>query len=168
MDAPTAEEVKAVSPLLAAQYPEPDDEPALDRLIDVVAPLVGDLTGRAIAGTEGDEVPAAFVPMAVMAIALKTVSFYQATGSKAAAEENLERSRLRSISAGSWSESYFGPGEAAQAKQLDLDPTLSSLLWALATEEKKAEWLAQWDPDNAPGFSIIESFDYGARPGWQG
>jgi hypothetical protein len=165
LDAPTAKEVKARSPVLAAQFPEEADEAVLDTLIEVTAPLVGSLTGRIIAGTEGEDVPVALRPLAVMAIALKTAAMFPDGASAEAAEEAVANSKLRSISAGSWSESYFGPGDAAQAKQLDLDPTLASLLWALCTEEKKAEWIGLWDPNNAPGFSVVESFDYGQRPG---
>lgn len=165
MDAPTAKEVRAVSPLLAGQYPEAEGDVALEGLIAVAAPLVGNLTGRGIAGTEGEDVPTAMRPLAVMAIAMKTASLFSAAGTKEAAEDAIDKSRLRSISAGSWSESYFGPGEAANNKQLDLDPTLASLLWALSTEDKKAEWLTLWDPDHAPGASVVEAFDYGARPG---
>lgn len=165
MDAPTAAEAKARSPILAAQFPDGAAEAVLDTLIEVTAPLVGSLTGRAIAGTEGEDVPTALRPLAVMAIAMKTAAMFPDGASAEGAEEAVTNSKLRSISAGSWSESYFGPGEAAQAKQLDLDPTLASLLWALCTEEKKAEWIALWDPDNAPGFSVVEAFDYGQRPG---
>lgn len=164
MDAPTAQEVKARSSVLAASYPTADDEKALDALLEVTAPLVGSLTGRIIAGTEGEEVPDALIPIAVTAIAMKTAAMFPNGASVEAAEEAATNSRLRSISAGSWSESYFGPGEAAQAKQLDLDPTLASLLWALATEEKKAEWLELWE-GKEKGFSVVEAFDYGQRPG---
>lgn len=165
MDAPTAKEVRAASPSLTAHFPEPATDDALTALISVVAPLVGSLTGREIAGSEGEDVPAWLRPIAVMAIAMKTAAMFPEGASAEAAEDAVANSRLRSISAGSWSESYFGPGEAAQAKQLDLDPTLAGLLWALCTEEKKAEWIALWDPEHAPGFSVIEAYDYGQRPG---
>lgn len=165
MDAPTAKEVRERSPLLAGAYEEPADDAALTLLIDVSAPLVGDMTGREIAGTTGEEVPDAKLELARKVIAMKTEGLHAVVGVAEDREDAIDRSRLRSISAGSWSESYWGPGEAAKGKTLDTDPILAELLWALCTEDKRAEWLAQWDPDNAPGFSVIESFDYGRRPG---
>lgn len=165
MDAPTAAEVRERSPLLAAAYPagEPGDA-ELQRRIDVAAPLVGEMTGRIIAGTEGEEVPDGLLPVALEAITLKTAQLHGAVGTADNAEEALERSRLRSIAAGSWSESYWGPGEAAQGKALDTDPILASLLWALCTEDKKHEWEELWS-GKEKGFSMIESYDYSRRPG---
>ena len=165
MDAPTAAEIRQRSAYLDAAFD--DDGPgneALQRRINVAAPLVGSLTGRIIAGTEGEDVPTGLLEVAREAIAMKTAQLQGALGTVEDAEDAIERSRLRSISAGSWSESYWGPGEAAQGKQLDADPILASLLWALTTDEKKDEWLELWE-GKEKGFSVIESFDYSRRPG---
>lgn len=165
MDAPTAAEIRARSPFLAGAYA--DDEAgnlALQGRINVAAPLVGSLTGRIIAGTEGEEVPTGLLELAREAIAMKTAQLHSALGTADDAEEAMERSRLRSIAAGSWSESYWGPGEVAQGKQLDADPILASLLWALCTEDKKAEWEELWG-GREKGFSVVEAFDYSRRPG---
>lgn len=165
MDAPTAAEIRQRSALLDAAFD--DDGPgngALQRRINVAAPLVGSLTGRIIAGTEGDEVPDGLLEVAREAIAMKTAQLQAALGTLEDAEEGIERSRLRSIAAGSWSESYWGPGEAAQGKQLDADPILASLLWALTTDEKRNEWIELWS-GREKGFSVVESFDYSQRPG---
>lgn len=165
MDAPSSAEIRQRSPLLADAYPagEPGDS-ELQRRINVAAPLVGSMTGRAIAGTEGEEVPDGLLELAREAIALKTNQLHSALGTLENAEDALDRSGLRSIAAGSWSESYWGPGEAAQAKQLDNDPILASLLWALCTEDKKHEWEELWS-GKEKGYSVIESFNYSARPG---
>lgn len=165
MLAPTAAELRERSSYLDDAFP--DDSPgeeALQRRIDVAAPLVGSLTGRVIAGTEGEEVPTGLLPVALEAITLKTVQLQGALGSAEDVEDALDRSHLRSIAAGSWSESYWGPGEAAQGKQLDTDPILASLLWALATEDKKREWEELWS-GREKGYSTIESWDYARRPG---
>lgn len=165
MDAPTAAEIRARSAYIDGAFT--DDEPgnaALTARIAVAAPLVGSLTGRIIAGTEGEDVPDGLVPIAIEAIAMKTAQLQAALGTVEDVEDAIDRSRIKSIAAGSWSESYWGPGEAAAGKQLDADPVLASLLWALATEDKRGEWLEIWEGKQR-GYSVIEPFDYSRRPG---
>jgi hypothetical protein len=160
----TVAEVWARSPLLQTRYVRGSGDPELVLRVATAAPLVGSLTGRIIAGTEGEAVSDGMKELALSAIAMKTEQLDSAVGSVSSREEALERSALRSISAGSWSESYWGPGEAAQGKQLDTDPTLASLLWALCTEQKKGEWLELWE-GKEKGFSVVEAFAYSQRPG---
>lgn len=171
MEAPTQAEIRASSPLLAENYPSPAKDDALELLITVASPLVGALTGRAIGGYAGDanvtveDVPPGMLGLARAAIARKAEQLDSAVGTAEDREDAIERSRVRSISAGSWSEAYWGPGEAAKEKKLDSDPVLAEVLWALCTAEKQAEWLQLWDPEHAPGFGVVEAFDYGMRPG---
>jgi hypothetical protein len=160
----TVAEVWARSQLLKDRYPKGSGDPDLVLLVALAAPLVGSLTGRAIAGTEGEAVPTGLMELARNAIAMKSAALASSVGTAEGTEDSIERGRLRSIAAGSWSESYFGPGEAARGKQLDADPILAELLWALCTEEKKDEWTELWE-GKEKGFSVVEAFDYSARPG---
>lgn len=152
------------SALLAKRFPEGTEE-VLQELLNVAAGLVSELTGRLIPPAEtGEAVPIGMWPLAVQAVIMEAEVIAPLLGTAEDREDSIDRSRLRSIAAGSWSESYFGPGEAAKNKQLADDPILAQLLWALATEEKRAEWLEQWDSGHQRGFSMIESFDYSRRP----
>lgn len=169
MDTPNADELRQHSALLSTRYPagKAENDEALKLLASITAPLVGDMTGRAIAGTEGVEVPTSKLVLARQVIAMKTEQLAAAVGTTKDRKRSLNRGNLASFSAGSYSESYFGPDQALRAQRLDSDPILAELLWALCTEEKRLEWLAQWDPENFPsGTASIVSFDYGNRPNY--
>ena len=167
VDTPTASQLRQHSPYLKAQYLEGDGDTELELLASITAPLVGSLTGRAIAGNEGEEVPAALLPLAFRAIAMKTEQFDAALGSRKSRRRSMNRGNLASFSAGSYSESYFGPDQAMKAKRLDPDPILAELLWALCTDAKKQEWLELWDPEAYPsGEGGLRSFEYGNRPNY--
>ena len=101
-DAPTAAEIRARSEYLNNAFPDDDaGNEALTARIAVAAPLVGSLTGRIIAGTEGEEVPDGLLPIALEATAMKTAQLQAALGTVEDVEDAIDRSRIKSIAAGS-------------------------------------------------------------------
>lgn len=168
MDTPTPDQIRERSAFLTARYPSgAEGDAGLALLLMVTAPLVGSLTGRNIADEEGEEVPPAKVPIAIQVIAMKTEQFDSAIGTVKGRKRSLTRGNLASFSAGSYSESYFGPAQIMAAKQLDSDPVLSELLWALCTDQRKQEWLEFWDPEDYPsGVGQFVSFEWGNRPNY--
>lgn len=163
----TVGDIWARSVTMQARYPKGSGDGDFALLVAVTAPLVGNMTGRAIAGTEGEEVTPDLLEIARRVIAMKTEQFASALGSQKDRKRSLNRGNLSSFSAGSYSESYFGPDQAMRAQRLDADPILAELMWALCTEQKRAEWLAQWEPENFPaGVATITSFDYSNRPNY--
>lgn len=160
MDLPLPADVRARSTLLTTRYPDPAGDAALTRLISEAGPLVAELTGRAIGGAPGEEVPAYLLPLAVRVISIKAEQIDFAFNMDAAARQRvLRRGNLRGFSAGPYSESYFGPQEAVAVKALDPDKATADLLWALATEAKRAYWLALWSGKQSPG-NVVTSFDW--------
>lgn len=160
MDAPTPDQVRSRSVLVAQRYP--DDaagDAALALQTEVLAPIISDLTGRSIGGAPGEEVPDYLVPVAQLVFALKIERHPRTAREREKALRNLN---LRSISAGPWSESYFGPGEAAQVKRLDLDAETHEALWALATPEKRSYWLVLWG-DPVPPAAAVQPFNWRRR-----
>jgi hypothetical protein len=163
VETPTLEAVRLASPLLTERYPEPAKDEDLQQLLDEVVPVVASLTCRAIGpeGTPGDEVPDWLRPVAVRAIALKAEGYALGRDSKSRGKA-IRGVRLRSFTAGPYSESYFGPDEAARAKVLDPDPAVNEVLWTLATEDCRARWLALWSGTQVPA-TAIQAVDWGSR-----
>lgn len=161
MDTPTPEDVLARSELLTQRFPpaDADAQTRLAALLADLAPIISQLTGRKIgpADTPGVEVPDWLVPAARRAFTLKAER--EALGRNAKAVIKGEGSlRLRSFSAGPYSESYFGPGEAESAGVLDPNPTIHEALWALATEEMRNYWLRLWgklEPEPVGGLVAV-------------
>lgn len=163
----TVGDIWARSQYLQQRYPRGPAETVLEFLVGTVAPLVGSMTGRIIAGTEGEAVPPQLREIELMAIALKCDSFDAAVGSAKNRKGSISRGNIASFSAGSYSESYYGPGQAMAAKKLDSDPVLADLLWALCTEEKQFYWLAIWEPESFNlGEGRLLSYEYGNRPNY--
>lgn len=166
-DSFTVADVWARSPTLQKRFARGGADADLNFLVATVAPVVGSLTGRAIAGTEGEEVPPALRELELRAIALKTEQYDSVFGTSKSRRRSLSRGGLASFSAGSYSESYFGPQQIVTYKQLDSDPTLAEILWELCTDHRKLEWLALWDPANyAVTEGSIIAFEYGDRPNY--
>lgn len=169
MDRPTRAEVKERSRLLRGRYPTDPSGSATDDLdiaIEDAAFLVASITGRKIGTAEGEEVPADLVSVAKRAVALKA-EHLDTAAEEEAAEEAASGRRLRQISAGPWSESYFAPGELivkGGVPQLDPDPRLAELLWALCTEEMREEYMALFTGKVAPAAAVTQ-FDYRRWPG---
>ena len=78
--------------------------------------LVGDLTCSAIGpeGTTGVEVPPEKQDLARAAVTMKAEQIYAARGTGEARGGSMAQGNLRSISAGPWAESYFGPEDARE------------------------------------------------------
>jgi len=171
VELPDAEDVRAQSPLLTAAYPVDDDPEAaaaLEALTGTVAVLVGSMTCRGLVTDQpGDAVPEYLESLVVRALVLKAEQWSATGGTAALRRRGITDSNLSSISAGPWSESYFGLDEAIKAKQLDPDRAIHELLWAIATQECREAWLALWSGEHAPA-SVIQSFEWGARPNYEG
>jgi hypothetical protein len=164
----TVADIWARSAMLKGRYPGGIGDGDLVLGVAATAPLVASITGRNIAGKEdGEDVPPHLHELALRAIALKTEQFLQAVGSVKLRKSSLSRGNLASFSAGSYSESYFGPGQMTTAKKLDADPVLAEVLWALCTDQAKLEWLQLWEPDAYPsGEMSVTAFEYGNRPNY--
>lgn len=155
---PTVEDVRLRSPFLAQRFPA-DDDAATARLEVVVADtiaVVEALTCRTLDAS----LPERLWTIAVRAVALKAQRI-AAEGDPDAVASSQENDGLRSISAGPWSESYFGPGEAAAAKVLDRDAATHEALWALATEECRDDWRRAWGQTVPHRPAAVT-----AQPGW--
>lgn len=163
----TIADIWARSAYLQAKFPRGASEAQLGFLVGAVAPLVGTITGRIIAGTPGESVPPSLYEVELMAIAMKCDAFHLATGTAKSRRTGSGKGNLASFSAGSYAEAYFGPAQIMEAKRLDPDPQLADLLWSLCTEEKQLYWLAIWDPANFDvGVGGIVAFEYGNRPNY--
>jgi hypothetical protein len=166
VDRPTTAEVRAISDLLADV-----EDVKLGLMLDEGAALASVLTGRMIGPVDGGEplggcswedVPAFLRPVALRAVAaMAELAVTQwSLSSRSSAGGRL----LKSISAGPWSESYFGPEEVSGAKVLSPDPATNALLMALLTPCMLAFWRLQWGEEEAQvGFGMAQEFDY-----WRG
>lgn len=158
---PDIAEVRARSPMLRVKYPAGSADPQVDADLryvvqDAVA-LVESIACRKLSG----DLPADLVPFAFRAVTLKAEQLAIAGGAQLA-EQTAAGRRLRSISAGPWSESYFAPGELVVkdgVPQVDPDPRLHEALWALMDEECREAWLALVRGDQVPAGAVTR-FDY--------
>lgn len=156
---PTPADLRARSALVRTRYPaEPYDaqrELDIQNAIETAQGLIKSLTCRAMDET----IPADLRVLAIRAIVLKTEQVLL-TGEYRARRGVIGSGRqLRSFTAGSYAESYFGPQEAGRMKRLDPDDALHEVLWALATEECREAWLALWGEEPAPA-SAVQTFDW--------
>lgn len=158
---PDLVEVRSRSPLLRAKYPENAADEQLDidlqMWIDAAVPLIEAITCRRL----NDTLPDDLVEIGFRAVVLK-VEQLATSGAAAQAEAMAAGKRLRSISAGPWSESYFAPGELVVkngAPMMDPDPRLHEALWALATEECREAFLALATGVQTPA-GAVAAFDY--------
>jgi hypothetical protein len=161
VDAPTVEEVRKRSDYLATKFPDPTGTEELEEWIAAADGLVASLTGRAI-GPEspGEEVPKSLVALAKRVIVVKIEAMVTGLGGNFAERRaSVSSGNLASFSAGAYAESYFGPEVASKAGMLDPNPMIADMLWALATEEKREEWLLKWQGVEAPA-AMVQSFDW--------
>lgn len=174
MDAPTPDEIRERSPLLADRFPKPTapvEDKELAVWIEDAAALVSSLTCRPIGIPDGEvpegmeEVPTHLKSLAKRAVAMKIERLVLQFGSKRERQSG-GAFNLRGFRAGSYAEDYFGPEEAIKAKRLDPDQNTAEVLWALATEACREAWEAFWDPENAQQpASAVRAFDWSQRPG---
>lgn len=159
-------EVRGASELLQDLYPaDPFDaaaEAELEAKITTAVALIESLVcGRVLGDLTGND-----RWIALRAVVLKTEQL-AVRGATKQRRRAIRSGNLRSISAGPWSESYFGPEEAAKAKRLDPDPELHEVLWALADEDCRESWLVLWGGQPKPA-AAVQSFDYRRLPGGYG
>lgn len=154
MERPNAELVRKVLPMVdwvglagaVPQNPTEDDPDPLEFWVQAAVDYAEEVTGRPMDET----MPARFVRAAQLVVAL-LASQQLINVSPDQMEAVAGAEVLQSFSADGYSESYRAPGDvdkaAAAAKMINPNPTINRLLWMLATDAKKAEWLAFWDPD---------------------
>lgn len=158
---------------------DPERTERLELILTDDAPVISALTGRKIGpdDTPGEEVPDWLRPVALRVFALRAERI--ALGGTIKARTSAAGStRLRSFTAGPYSESYFGPGEAAEWRVLDPDPATHELLWTLATEAMRRHWLRLWGTLEEEPAAAVQAFDWsgqlagtyrgrrGRRSGW--
>lgn len=157
---PSPAEARARSPYLAEKYPAgPEGDTALALMMNDDCPVVSFLTGRSIGpGQPGEPVPDHLLSAAKRVLILRAERYAAGRQTSASIESAISDGKLRSISAGPWSESYFGPSELdlKTLKRLDVDPTIAELLWALCTPEKQEYWTALWTGVHAPAAAVVE------------
>lgn len=159
---PTVNEVRAVSETLAAAYPSPGGNAALDALLNEAAPLASLLSGRLIGVTAGEtpfgcpleEVPTWMAPLALRAVATLT-EFIRGRFS-ARSRRTVGGKELRSFSAGPYSESYFSPQEQVTSRRLVPDDAAHAALWAIATSCVMDYWNTLWGVGFPPPQAAVE------------
>lgn len=155
MDAPTAEALRTQSRLLQTLYPSPPG--ATDELTRLTAEAVSLVLGRACMNFPS-EVPSGKEAVATRAFRLKTEEL--AIGADPARLQKAiiaaGSGGLRSISAGSWSESYFGPADLLKAGQLSANPALHEALRALMSDECWHAFLAEVAGNFVPFSQVVQ------------
>lgn len=164
--------IRARSAMLAARYPAADpydpDADALAPFVQVAEQLVSSFTGRDVDVGVGEPVPAEMTAVAVLAVQLMTEQIVVSGGGDVRASEAAAGGqRLRSISAGPWSESYFAPGELTLKNGVAVitgNMLLDQVLWSLMTQDKRDEWFALATGVQPPA-AIVSGFDYRRQGG---
>lgn len=139
---PSPDQLRQSSTVLQTAFPsdpvDADVETALRTLTAESVTLVEQLTCR----TLDNSLPADLQGLAFRAVRLKAERMALTEG--AARSRTLGNALLKSINAGPWSETYFGPGDALTAGVLDMDPATNEALWSLATEDCRLQWIREW------------------------
>lgn len=160
MDAPTAAELYAQSRLLQALYADADGE-EIARLTSEAVALV---LGRCCMNVPAD-VPEGKEAVATRAFRLKLEEL--ALGADPARTQvaiiRAGSGGLRSISAGTWSESYFGPGDSLAAGVLSANPALHEALRALMSDDCWQAWLAESTGQHVPFSKVVQPRYAGRR-----
>lgn len=158
---PSKSDLRLRSELLRTIYPtspyDAQKEQDLESARVLAISIVESLTCR----TLDESLSASDQTLALAAVVGKAEQVALASTAKAS-RSRLGFRKLKSISAGPWSETYFGPEEAAKAQMLDADPMLHQVLWALATEECRQKWLELWKGEYAP-HAISQEVAWGFR-----
>lgn len=167
---PTPDDVRNLSELIADRFPVggADSERKLRNIVYMSIALVQGMTWRLIDPTLGsppgkvfEAVPVSLVPIAIRAVTLMAEQ-QAVTGSLEFVASTNEGRRLRSISAGPWSESYFAPGELVMKNgrpQMSTNPELDTCLWLLATEDAREEFITLTTGQQPPA-AVITTIDY--------
>jgi hypothetical protein len=160
---PSTTTLRFRSRLLRQMFPaEPFDEAAEEDLqgyLDDAVALVQAATCRVLDPTLTDPNLRRLAERAVVLMA----EYVTMGAQPELAGKTAEGKRLRSISAGPWSESYFAPGELTANKdgrpKMHADDRLDTVLWALATPECREQFIADASAvDRAAG--VVSAFDY--------
>jgi hypothetical protein len=155
---PAPDDIRSRSLLLRSKYETGDSD--LGLVVQDATSLVASITCRKM----DSSLPADLVGTAFRAITLKAEQL-SVTSAAALVEKTATGRRVRSISAGPWSESYFAPGELVVkdgVPQIDPDPRLHEALWALMDDDCRAAWLAIARGENVAA-GAVTVFNYGRR-----
>jgi hypothetical protein len=151
----TVGEARARSEFIRTEYPAaPYDAQKEEDLANALAAAQG-LLASLTCRTFDASMPPELLDMALFAAVAKTEQAL-AGGTMKSRRSQFGRRALKSMSAGPYSESYFGPDDASKLRRLDLDPDMHDLLWAIATEECREKWLATWDGRYEPAGQTTE------------
>lgn len=135
-------------------YPAPVSGPdPLQVLVDRSVEYVLRVTGQT-----ADSIPETLANTYEEAIQRRTEQLaYKAQEDEAETAADFEL--INNFSAGSYSETRRGLGETEKQRQINPWPLLNDLLWALATEDARDEWIEYWDSaggKTAPAFDVTE------------
>lgn len=166
---PTVNDVRSRSALLRRDFPagsaDPHSEPTLRQYVTDAIAMVQSITGR----TLDETLPTNLIDLAFRAVTLMTEKF-AVRGDAESTEEAAGGRRLRSQSAGPWSESYFAPGDLQMKNgrpMVDPNDVLDEVLWALMTEEMREEFIALATGQQQPAGAVTQ-FDYRLQGGGYG
>lgn len=162
----TAAEVREWSKVDFAglDYPVPDSGPdPLQRLVNRAIEYVVRVTGHAFV-----PIPAELRYTWEEAVQRRVEQLaFKAQEDEAETAGDFEL--INNFSAGAYSETRRDLGATEKARQINPWPLLNDLLWALATDESRDEWLEYWDTASgktAPAFDVTEmDWDYMGAPG---
>lgn len=179
---PQPDEIRRRSKLLQRELPEepfdPDVEDTLAALVQESAAWVQTVTWRILDPTLTipeatlEAVPPGLVPLAMRAVRLVAERGVMTADADFVAESAQGR-RLRGFTAGPYSESYFAPGDlvvkasAGGRPMMDPDAQIDAVLWALATEGAREQWIAYATGQHPPAGAVTE-FDGRRWPGGYG
>jgi len=108
-----------------------------------------------VTGQELDTIDTSLEPLAAEAVQRwveHTAYRSQADIIETAADFDL----IVSFSVTGYSENRRAAEDARKAQMIHPWPLLHDLLWNLATDDKKDEWLDTWNVQNAPAFAVTE------------
>jgi hypothetical protein len=147
--APTAAEI-----LAASQFDFPTagyaDEAALEPLVAAGGSLLTTITGL-----EWADITPAQEPLVLLAVRGMTEQLAMQSTPEYL-ETLADFDLIQSFSAGPYSETRRSAEDAMKARKLNAWPWLSDLLWQLLTPDKRDEWLAYFEGENAPAFAVTE------------
>lgn len=162
IDGPSDEAIYVTSKLLQDLYDDPSD---IDPILNEAIALVCETTWRTFAAPydngehEYEAIPNNLMPIALRAVRLKTeeVALRAALD---ASEEAVSEGRLRSFSAGPYSESYADAGAYIKNQMVTANEALNEALMLLMTPDAKDEFLARASGKQRPAGEAVQ-FEFG-------
>ena len=154
MDRPDAAAVKLVLPTVPWAELGFTDDAVLDPLVEMANAYVEAVTGRLLDAS----MPTTLDDLALQAVALRTAqNIYDFQGDRI---EDLTDAGIVSFSVPGYSETRRDPTSTFKASMINSWPMLNELLWLLATDEMRDEWLETFAGGVRPAFAY-EEVDWG-------